>query len=237
MSARLNPRCRRTPGSSGTTHGHHPEAGSSKPLSGRQTRRGNSRLQRLCARNRQGQAASTQLLLMWKVCEGISRRASCSRNARPEKALVRRAQVNHTRYTLTGRNRRPAKSVLSSSANFPLHPSSRLPIIPPLRVKNRRVAMPIVSFPYQPEHLAFCDKPVWISATDGDTPTFQLPIRMLGIDSPELHYQGASATTPSKYDIPFSAFLTAAGKDLDTGLKQYLSKKLLNNACVLGDHG
>ena len=92
--------------------------------------------------------------------------------------------------------------------------------------------MPIVSFPYQPEHLAFCDKPVWISATDGDTPTFQLPIRMLGIDSPELHYQGASATTPSKYDIPFSAFLTAAGKDLDTGLKQYLSKKLLNNACA-----
>jgi endonuclease YncB( thermonuclease family) len=92
--------------------------------------------------------------------------------------------------------------------------------------------MPIVSFPYNPEHLAFGDKPVWISATDGDTPTLQLPIRMLGIDAPELHYQGASSTSPGKYDVPFGAFLTAAGKHLDAGLKQYLAKKLLNNACT-----
>lgn len=92
--------------------------------------------------------------------------------------------------------------------------------------------MPVVSFPYKPEHLAFGDKPVWVSATDGDTPTLQFPVRMLGIDAPELHYQGASSTTPSKYDVPFSTFLTAAGKDLDAGLKQYLAKKLLNNACT-----
>ncbi|HSL04036.1 MAG TPA: thermonuclease family protein [Nitrospiraceae bacterium] len=92
--------------------------------------------------------------------------------------------------------------------------------------------MPIVSFPYKPEHLAFCDKPVWVSATDGDTPTLQFPIRMLGIDAPELHYEGAIATTPGKYDAPFSAFLTAGGKDLDDGLKQYLAKKLIINACT-----
>ncbi|MEO7862091.1 MAG: hypothetical protein ABIU05_17010 [Nitrospirales bacterium] len=92
--------------------------------------------------------------------------------------------------------------------------------------------MPIVSFPYKPEHLAFGDKPVWVSATDGDTPTLQFPIRMLGIDAPELPYQGATATTPSKYDAPFSTFLTAAGKDLDAGLKRHLAQKLINNACT-----
>ena len=92
--------------------------------------------------------------------------------------------------------------------------------------------MPIFSFPYKPEHLAIGDKPVWISATDGDTPTLQFPIRMLGIDAPELHYQGASASTPAKYDAPFSTFLTATGKDLDTDLKQHLAKKLANNACT-----
>src|SRR5437868_6301587 len=69
--------------------------------------------------------------------------------------------------------------------------------------------MPIISFPYKPEHLAFGDKPVWISATDGDTPTFQLPIGMHGIDAPELHYQCASSNTPGKYDAPFGAFLTS----------------------------
>ena len=54
---------------------------------------------------------------------------------------------------------------------------------------------------------------------------------MLGIDAPELHYQGASSTTPNKYDVPFSTFLSDAGKDLDAGLKQHLSKKFINNAC------
>jgi len=54
---------------------------------------------------------------------------------------------------------------------------------------------------------------------------------MLGIDAPELHYQGATATTPGKYDAPLSTFLATAGKDLDAGLKQHLAKKLINNAC------
>jgi len=62
--------------------------------------------------------------------------------------------------------------------------------------------MPIVLFSYKLEHLAFGDKPVWVSARDGDTPTLQFPIPMLGIDAPELHYQGATATTPGKYDAP-----------------------------------
>jgi endonuclease YncB( thermonuclease family) len=91
--------------------------------------------------------------------------------------------------------------------------------------------MPVFAFQYAPEHLAFGDKPKWISATDGDTPTLQFPIRMLGIDAPELHYQGATETTPGKYDEAFNTFLTKEGKDLDAGLKQHLAKKLVNKAC------
>jgi endonuclease YncB( thermonuclease family) len=48
-----------------------------------------------------------------------------------------------------------------------------------------------------PENRAFGDKPIWISATDGDTPTIQLPIRMMGMDAPELHYVSATKITPS----------------------------------------
>ena len=55
---------------------------------------------------------------------------------------------------------------------------------------------------------------------------------MLGINAPELHYQGATATTAGKFDVPFGSFLTADGKDLDAGLKQHLAKKLINNACT-----
>ena len=91
--------------------------------------------------------------------------------------------------------------------------------------------MPIVSFPYNPEHLAFGDKPVWISDTDGDTPTLQLPIRMLGIDAPELHYQGASSTSPGKYDVPFGAFLTAAGKG-PRCWTQTVSRKEVTQQCL-----
>ena len=47
---------------------------------------------------------------------------------------------------------------------------------------------------YQPEALALGDKPKFVSATDGDTPTIQVPIRMLGMDAPELHYAGAGLT-------------------------------------------
>lgn len=56
----------------------------------------------------------------------------------------------------------------------------------------------MASFPfhYKPENLAVSDKPGWVSATDGDTPTLQFPIRMLGIDAPELHYAGATEKNP-----------------------------------------
>jgi endonuclease YncB( thermonuclease family) len=90
--------------------------------------------------------------------------------------------------------------------------------------------MPLFQFQYTPEHLAFGDKPKWISATDGDTPTLQFPIRMLGMDAPELHYGGATEANPGKFDGPFNTFLANAGKDLDAGLKQHLNKKLANNA-------
>jgi hypothetical protein len=70
------------------------------------------------------------------------------------------------------------------------------------------------------------------TATDGDTHTLQFLIRVFSIDAPELHYQGATSTTPGQYDLPFSTFLTAAGKDLDGEFKQNLAKKLINNACT-----
>lgn len=111
--------------------------------------------------------------------------------------------------------------------------SDRITVPYPSRTYARQLedpTMPIFTFSYTPEHLAFGDKPTWISATDGDTPTLQFPIRMLGMDAPELHYQGAKETTPGKYDDAFTSFLTKAGKDLDAGLKQHLAKKLTNKA-------
>ena len=83
-----------------------------------------------------------------------------------------------------------------------------------------------IAINYTPEVLALGDKPTFISATDGDTPTIQTPIRMLGIDAPELHYQGANVEQPGKYDAAFAGFLAGAGKDLDAGLKAHLAKRL-----------
>lgn len=85
------------------------------------------------------------------------------------------------------------------------------------------MAFPIV---YTPEALALGDKPKFVSATDGDTPTIQAPIRMLGMDAPELHYGGATETNPGKFDKAFETFLAKAGRKLDPGLRQYLSKRL-----------
>lgn len=83
---------------------------------------------------------------------------------------------------------------------------------------------------YTPEHLAYGDRGVWVSATDGDTPTAQLPIRMLGMDAPELHYLGADEDTPGKFDIDFAEFIQGAGQPLDAGLKVYLAPRLGNQA-------
>lgn len=81
---------------------------------------------------------------------------------------------------------------------------------------------------YTPEVLGLGDKPKFISATDGDTPTIQVPIRMLGMDAPELHYGGATAKNPGKFDSALGTFLAKSGGQLDSGLKQYLRKKLSN---------
>ena len=83
-----------------------------------------------------------------------------------------------------------------------------------------------IAIQYEPEHLTLGDKPSFISATDSDTPTIQTPIRMLGMDAPELHYGGATEKNPGKFDTQFSGFLNAAGKRLDTSLKAHLAKHL-----------
>lgn len=83
-----------------------------------------------------------------------------------------------------------------------------------------------IKITYFPEHLALGDKPKFISATDGDTPTVQVPIRMLGIDAPELHYAGATEENPGKFDKEMETFVTGKGKHLDAGLLQYLRPRL-----------
>ena len=79
---------------------------------------------------------------------------------------------------------------------------------------------------YDPEKLALGDAPKFVSATDGDTPTIQLPIRMLGVDAPELHYAGATQINPGKFDKDLEKFLTGKGKQLDAGLRAYLKPRL-----------
>lgn len=88
--------------------------------------------------------------------------------------------------------------------------------------------MPSFNFHYTPENLAVGDAGTWISSTDGDTPTIQLPIRMLGIDSPEVHFGGATENNPGKFDEAMQGFLSKEGKNLPSGLKKYLRKRLLS---------
>lgn len=83
---------------------------------------------------------------------------------------------------------------------------------------------------YEPEALALGDEPRLVGATDGDTPTIQTPVRMLGVDAPELHYQGATEKNPGKYDAAFAGFLSGAGRHLDEALKQYLAPRLQDQA-------
>ena len=82
---------------------------------------------------------------------------------------------------------------------------------------------------YTPEGLALGDKPRFVSATDGDTPTIDVPVRMLGMDAPELHYAGAGENNPGKFDTPLERVLSGPGSHLDAGLKQYLRPKLRSN--------
>ncbi len=83
---------------------------------------------------------------------------------------------------------------------------------------------------YIPEHLKLGDEAGWVSSTDADTPKIDIPVRMLGIDAPELHYQGANENNPGKFDADLAGFLANAGNNLDAGLKAYLAPRLVNNA-------
>jgi endonuclease YncB( thermonuclease family) len=88
------------------------------------------------------------------------------------------------------------------------------------------------AFQYDPENLAVSDRPSWVSATDGDTPTMQLPIRMLGMDAPEFHYGGATEKNPGKFDSELASFLSKSGKNLDSGLQKHLQDRLKSKACT-----
>jgi endonuclease YncB( thermonuclease family) len=83
-------------------------------------------------------------------------------------------------------------------------------------------------FRYTPEALAYGDKPHWVSSTDGDTPTVTIPVRMLGMDAPELHYGGATEKNPGKLDAAMEGFLAGAGAGLDPGLRKHLAKCLVH---------
>jgi endonuclease YncB( thermonuclease family) len=79
---------------------------------------------------------------------------------------------------------------------------------------------------YKSERLKLGDEPRFVGATDGDTPTIRVPIRMLGMDAPELHYAGATESNPGKFDREMERFATAKGKGLDPGLLKYLAPRL-----------
>ena len=68
----------------------------------------------------------------------------------------------------------------------------------------------------------------YLKAADGDTPYVSMPIRMLSIDTPEVHYPGNQK--PSKHDAKLAQFATwiQQGKaPLSEGLGQYLYPKLV----------
>lgn len=83
-----------------------------------------------------------------------------------------------------------------------------------------------IAIDYKPEALEVGDKPKFVSATDGDTPTLTMPVRMLGMDAPELHYGGATESNPGKYDDAFSKFVSKQGAGLSDELKDYLAERL-----------
>ncbi len=67
----------------------------------------------------------------------------------------------------------------------------------------------------------------FLRITDGDTPYISTAIRMLSIDTPEVHYPGT--TNPAKHDAKFDDLKNwiAAGKaPIDDGLAAYLSTRL-----------
>ncbi len=67
----------------------------------------------------------------------------------------------------------------------------------------------------------------YLRATDGDTPYVSIPIRMLSIDTPEVHYPGNQK--PSKQDeklAQLADWIQAGKSPVNSGLAQYLHTKL-----------
>lgn len=64
----------------------------------------------------------------------------------------------------------------------------------------------------------------WVGNIDGDPPTIELNIRMLGIDTPELHYPGN--TRPRTYDARLRKLLQTHGQHFSPGLREHLTPKL-----------
>ena len=64
---------------------------------------------------------------------------------------------------------------------------------------------------------------------DGDTPFVRMPIRMLGIDTPETNYQGGETTANTKF-AELKTLLESGNYDnwIDADLKALLLPKLLN---------
>ena len=70
-------------------------------------------------------------------------------------------------------------------------------------------------------------KKVYLRATDGDTPYVSISIRMLSIDTPEVHYPGNQK--PSKHDeklAQLADWIHAGKAPTNSGLAQYLYLKL-----------
>jgi endonuclease YncB( thermonuclease family) len=67
----------------------------------------------------------------------------------------------------------------------------------------------------------------WVGNTDGDTPTIQLTIRLLGIDAPEIHYPGRQK--PSASDNKLENLLKTHHRAFKTKeFREYLAVKLLD---------
>ena len=65
----------------------------------------------------------------------------------------------------------------------------------------------------------------WVSNTDGDTPTIQLTIRLLGIDAPEVHYPGTQK--PSTFDTKLENLLKTHRHAFKTEeFRKYLAQRL-----------
>ncbi len=71
----------------------------------------------------------------------------------------------------------------------------------------------------------------YVNNIDGDTPTIQLNIRLLSVDTPESHYPGSN--TPGKYNQELQSLLQNGGSKWDAGLKAFLAPKLANDAGAL----